>query len=129
MAGKRQRFLADAFHQAAVADQHIGVVIDQLVAEMGVHDALGEREADRIAKALAKRTGGGLDARGMAIFGMPGGFRAYLTETLQLVEGHVLVAGEIEQRIEQHRAMAGRQDEAIAVRPVRAFRVEFHEAW
>ena len=31
----------------------------------------------------------------------------------------VRIAGEIEQRIEQHRAVAGRQDEAVAVGPVR----------
>ena len=46
MAGERDRLLADAFHQAAVAAQHLGVVIDEIVAERGVHDALGERHAD-----------------------------------------------------------------------------------
>ena len=38
-----------------------------------------------------------------------------------------LVAGEIEQRVEQHRAVAGRQHEAVAVRPVRVGGVEFQE--
>ena len=33
MPGKRDRLLADAFHQAAVAGQHIGVVVDEVVAE------------------------------------------------------------------------------------------------
>jgi hypothetical protein len=33
MAGQRDGFLADAFHQAAVAGEHIGVVVDQPVAE------------------------------------------------------------------------------------------------
>ena len=112
----------DAFHQAAVAGQHIGVVVDEVVAEGGVHDALGDREADRIAEALAERAGRGLDAGGMAVFGMAGGLGAELAEVLDLVDGHVLVAEEIEQRIEQHRAVAGRQDEAVAVGPVRVVR-------
>ena len=122
MAGKRDGFLGNAFHQAAVAGQHIGVVVDEVVAEGGVHDALAEREADRIGEALAERAGRRLDAGGMAVFGMAGGLRAQLAEMLDLVDGHVLVAGQIEQRIEQHRAVAGRQDEAVAVGPVRGLR-------
>ena len=62
MAGQRDRFLADAFHQAAVAADHIGVVIDDVVAEAGASMALGERHADRLAEALAERAGRGLDA-------------------------------------------------------------------
>jgi hypothetical protein len=50
---------------------------------------------------------------------MAGRQRAELAEALDLVERHVGVAGEMQQRIEQHRAVAGRQHEAVAVRPVR----------
>ena len=99
--------------------EHIGVVVDEVVAEGGVHDALAEREADRIGEALAERAGRRLDAGGMAVFGMAGGLGAELAEMLDLVDRHVLVAGQIEQRVEQHRAVAGRQDEAVAVGPVR----------
>ena len=53
------------FHQAAVAHEDVGVVVDQIVAELGVQDALGERHADRVGDALAERAGGGLDAVGM----------------------------------------------------------------
>ena len=53
---------------------------------------------------------------------------AELAEMLDLIDRHVLVAGEVEERIEQHRAVAGRQDEAVAVGPVRVFRIEFQEA-
>ena len=76
----------NAFHQAAVAGQHIGVVVDQVIAEGGVHDALGERHADAVGEALAERPGGRLDAGGMAIFGMAGGARAELAEMLDLVD-------------------------------------------
>ena len=43
MSGKGNRFLADAFHQATVAHQAIGFVVDQIIAELGVQHALGQR--------------------------------------------------------------------------------------
>ena len=103
-------------------------MVDEVVAERGVHDALAEREADRIGEALAERAGGGLDARGVTVFGMTGGLGAKLAEMLDLVDVDVFVAGQVEQGIKQHRAVAGRQDEAVAVGPVRIFRIVFQEA-
>ena len=44
-----------------------------------------------------------------------------------LVDRHVGRAGEEEERVEQHRAVAGRQDQAIAVRPFRVGGVELQE--
>ena len=38
-----------------------------------------------------------------------------------------LVAGEIEQGVDQHRAVARRQHEAVAIRPFRIGRIEFQE--
>ena len=52
---------------------HIGVVVDQIVAEAGVQDALGHRHADGVGDALAERAGGGLDAGGVAVFRVAGG--------------------------------------------------------
>ena len=63
MAGERDRLLADAFHQVAVGGEHVGRVIDDVVAELGREMPLGDRHADGIAEALAERAGGGLDAR------------------------------------------------------------------
>ena len=63
MAGKPDRLVVDAFHQAAVAGDHPGAVVDQIVAEDGVEVPLGDRHADRHRQALAERPGGGLDAR------------------------------------------------------------------
>src|SRR3546814_1654624 len=37
------------------------------------------------------------------------------------------IAGQIQQGVQQHRAMAGRQHEAVAVGPGRVLRVEFQE--
>ena len=118
VAGERDRLLGNAFHQAAVAAQHVSVVVDEVVAEGGVHDALAEREADAVGKALAERPGGRLDAGRMAIFRVTGRARAELAETLDLIDVDIGVAGQIEQRIEQHRSVAGRQDETVAIRPM-----------
>ena len=73
VAGKRDGFLADAFHEAAVADDRIGVVILQVGTEFVSQLAFGNRHADGIGNALAERAGGGLDAGGMAIFRVAGG--------------------------------------------------------
>ena len=62
MAGERDRFLADAFHQVAVGGEHISGVIDEIAAEHRGEVALGDRHADRIGEALAERPGGGFDA-------------------------------------------------------------------
>ena len=124
MPGERQRLVADPLHQAAVAAEHIGVVIDEVVAELGGEQALGERHADRIGDALAERPGRHLDAGREAALGMAGGAAAELAEMLQLVERHVGIAGQMQQPVEQHRAVPVRQHEAVAVGPVGRRRVE-----
>ena len=126
MAGQRNRLVADAFHQAAVAGDDVGVVVDDVVAEPRVQQTLRQRHADGVGEALAERTGRRLDAGGVPVLGMAGRLGAELAEALQLIHFHARIAGEIEQRIEQHRAVAGRQHEAVAVRPVGIGGVEAH---
>ena len=128
MPGERDGFLADAFHQVAVGGEHVSLVIDHVGAELGGEMPLGDRHADRVGEPLPERAGGGLDAGRMAVFGMAGGDRAELAEALDLVERHRRIAGEIEQRVDQHRAVAGREHEAVAVGPGRIGRIEFQEA-
>ena len=65
VAGERGRLVADALHEAAVAGDDEGVVVDQVVAELGAQAALGDRHADRVGETLAERAGGDLDARGV----------------------------------------------------------------
>ena len=48
-----------------------------------------------------------------------------MTELFNIVHGQA-VAVEMEQRIQQHRAVARRQDEAVAVRPFRVLCVVVH---
>ena len=128
MTGERDRFLAQALHEAAVADNAIGAMVDDRIAMAAVEEPLGKRHADRIAESLGKRAGGGFDAGRMAMFRVARSPRVKLAEVLDLLELHLRIAGEIEQRVEQHRAVAGREHEAVAVRPIGMGRVELQEA-
>ena len=127
MTGQRGGLVADAFHQVAVAGDDIGGVIDQPGAETRGQQALAQGHADGGRDALAERPGGGLDAGGEAVFRMPRGAAAELAEIADLVDRHVGVAGQIEQRIKQHRAVPGGQDEAVAVGPVGRRGIELEE--
>ena len=127
MASQRNGLLADAFHQVAVGGEHEGRVIDDVLAELCGEVALGDCHPDRGGDALAERTGRRLDARRDEIFRMPRCQRADLTEALELVEGHCLVADEMQQRVDQHRAVTGGQHEAVAVGPGGIGRIEFQE--
>ena len=91
---------------------------------MGVHDPLAHGHADSRRQALPQRAGGGLDARRMTEFGVTRGFRAQLAEILQLVETQRVNTDQMQDRIEQHGAMARRQHEAVAVRPVGVLGIE-----
>jgi hypothetical protein len=82
-AGQRAGFVRDAFHQAAVAEEDVGVVIDDGVAgavELGGQHLLGQRHADGVGDALAERAGGGLDAGGVAVFRVARGLAVQLAE-------------------------------------------------
>ena len=127
VAGKADRLVADAFHQVAVGGQHIGVVIDDLVAETGGLQAFGQRHADRRRDALAERACRGFDTRRMTVFRMAGGDAPKLPEISNLLDRHVFIAEQIVDGVEQHRAVARRQHEAVAVGPVRRARVDFQE--
>ena len=70
MAGEIDRLMADAFHQAAVASDDIGAMVDELVAETRRLQPLRHGEADGGGEALAERAGRRLDADRMAVFGM-----------------------------------------------------------
>ena len=128
MAGQRGGFVADPLHQVAVRGNRVGPVIDRRVAEAGGQHAFGERHADRRGDALAERAGRRLDPRRVAVFRVAGGAAAELAEPADLIHRHVGIAGQVEERIEQHRAVAGGQDEAVAVGPARRGRVEFQIA-
>ena len=123
--GERAGLVRHALHQAAVADEHERAVIDDRVAlavEARGQELLGERHADRVGEALAERARRGLDAGREPHLGVSRRLRVQLAEALQFADRQV-VAGQVQQCVEQHRAVAVRQHEAVAVRPRRIARV------
>ncbi|MNX84449.1 hypothetical protein D3C86_1162460 [compost metagenome] len=125
--GQGDGFLRHAFHQAAVAGDDPGAVVDQIRTEAGGQVALSQGETDRVGDALTQGAGGRLDAGHVTVFRVAGGLGAPLAEVFQLFAGRVLVAGQVQQAVDQHRAVARRQDEAVAVGPVGAAGVELQE--
>ena len=108
VAGEGRRLGGDPFHQVAVGDEREGAVVDDLVpgpVEARGERALGHRHADGVGGALPERTGRGLDARRQQRLGMARRAAAPLPERLQVVERQV-VAGQVQQRVEQHAAVA-----------------------
>ena len=124
MAGERDHLLTEAFLQATVANEGPGAVVDQAGAEARIQIGLGYRHAEGVGNALAERTRGDLDAAGGLELGVTGAMRAQLAEGLDLFEADLVVAGEVQQRVQQHRAMAVRQHEAVTVGPGGIGRVE-----
>jgi hypothetical protein len=119
--GQGHCFVADAFHQATVAQKHVGAVVHHLVTvpvELGGQQLLGQRHAHRVGDALPQRAGGGLHTRCDAHFRMASGFAVQFAEVFQLVHRQ-LVAGEMQQRVNQHRSVAVAQHKTVAVGPGR----------
>ena len=127
MTGQRDRLVAEPFHQAPIADHHVGIMVDTFVAKAAIQQALRQRHANSRGDSLPQRTCRRFDAWRMSVFGMPGRLRAPLPEGPELVERHAPMTRQIQQRIQQHRAVTGRQNEPIPVRPCRVGRVEFEE--
>ncbi len=124
-AGQRAGFVRDALHQAAVAEEHVSVVVDDFVpglVERGREQLLGERHADGIGETLAERARRGLDAEVPVDFRVARRVRAELPETRQVIDGE-RITREVQQRIEQHRAVPVRQHETVAIGPCGVARV------
>ncbi len=128
VAGERRRLVGDALHEVAVAGEHVRAVVHDLVprpVEPCSEVALGDRHAHAHREALAERAGRGLDARRVAVLRVAGGAAPPLPELLQIVERQV-VAGEVQQAVEERRAVAGGKHEAVTVGPARVRRIVLH---
>ena len=90
MAGERGRLVADAFHQAAVAGEDVGVVVDDAGAEARL---AARRSASAMPTALASPCPSGpvvVSTPGVWPYsGWPGVARAELAEALELVDRQV----------------------------------------
>ena len=143
VAGERCRLGADAFHQAAVAADGVDVVVEHLEAWFVVaigEPPLGDGHADAGRDALAQRAGSRLHTRDQSVLRMPGSLASKLTEVADVVERdrrlaeplvvriHGSRSREVQHRPQQHRGMAIRQHEAIAIGPDRILGIEVHDA-
>jgi hypothetical protein len=129
MTGEGGGLGGDSLHQVAVGDDAVDVVIDDVESrsvEGGGEESLGDGHADAVGEALPEGPSGDINARGVQTFGMTRGLGAKLAEVFQLVEGQI-VAGDVEEAVEQGRTVAGRENEAIAIRPFWFLRIESHE--
>ena len=128
VAGKRDGFLGDTFLEAAVAVQGDDVVVDDRVigrVEAGGSTFSGERVSDGIADSLAERAGGGLHARGFMKLRVAGSDRVQLAEIFHIVPGN-RVSREVQPAVEEHRTVAGGENEAVTVQPFRRIRAIAH---
>ena len=100
-------------------------MVDDLVVRPVValgEEPLGDREADAVREPLAERPGRHLDPGGVVQLRVTGRQRLPLAEPLQLLE-RVVVAGEMQRAVLEDARVPGREDEAVAVRPLRIRRV------
>jgi len=105
VAGETGGLMRDAFLEIAVRDDGIDAMVghgEVRGVERGGVKFLRDGEADRIARALAERSSGDFDALGFVALRMAGSEAAPLAEILELVERHLLEAGEMQERINQH---------------------------
>src|ERR1051326_5794669 len=82
----------------------------------------GDGHSHSVAKSLTERASGSLYAWSQAALGMTGRETTPLTELLDLLEGQI-IAREIQQAVQQHRPVTGRQDESVTIKPLRIDRV------
>ena len=118
--------MADALHEAAVAADDEGVVVDELGTEAGPKPTFGDAHAHAVAKpwpsgpVVTSTPGGQVD------LGMARRPAAPLPELPDVVEGEP-VAGEVEHRVQQDGGVSVGEDEAVTVGPVRVDRVVAHD--
>src|SRR3546814_20905475 len=78
---------------------------------------LGKRHAHRGRQPLPQRPGGGFHPRQFEIIRMPGTRTAELPEAADFIDRQMRITREMQRRIDEHRTVARRQDESVAVGP------------
>ena len=118
-------FLGNAFHHAAITHENVGVVVDNVMAwtvELRAHDFFGQGEAHSVGQTLTQRASSGFNARRVAQLRVARGTAVQLTEVFQVFDRQV-IAGQVQQRVNQHRTVAVGQHEAVTVSECRVARV------
>ena len=118
--------MRDSLHHATVAQEYIGVMVDDLMSravEGSGEGALRHGHAHRVANALAERTGGRLDAKMHFALRMARRLSAPLPEILQLLHRQ-RIPGQVKHRVQQHRGVAVGKHESITIHPGRIGGIE-----
>ena len=127
--GERAGFVGDALHQATVAHEHPGAVVNDVV-DVAVkaprQHLFCQGHANRVGDTLAQWAGGRLHAGGFRAFRVPGRLRVQLAEIPDLRHGQIVTA-EMQDGIQQHGRVAVGQHEAIPVPPIGVGRVVLQE--
>jgi hypothetical protein len=123
---ERSGLVADAFHEVAVAADPEDVVVAQIGAEARAEVLLGDGHPDRVPEPLPERARRDLDAPGVPLLRVTRRLRAPLPELAEILELET-EPGEVQHRVEEHRRVPGREDEAVAVRPVAVGGVVRHD--
>ena len=113
------RFGGDAFHHVAVGHNRIRKMIDNrmfgtIVARGKIR--FGNRHADAIRKTLTERTRRHIHTRRESVFGMPGRERIPLTKIFDFLQRQIITR-QMQQGIQQHRAMSTGQNKTVTVKP------------
>ena len=128
-AGDRRRLVRDAFHQVAVGRRcsRRGGRRSRRTAGCSARRGTARRspKPTPFAKPWPSGPGRHLDARRVMHLRMARRLRLPLPEALQLLEREV-VAGEVQRRVLEDARVAGAEDEAVAVGPLRVRRVVVH---
>jgi hypothetical protein len=125
--GQRGGLVAEAFRQVAVGADGEDAVIAHVGPEPGPQVRLGDGHAHAVGEALAERARGHLDAGRMAVLGVARCPGPPLPEVLDVVEAQA-VPRQVQGGVEQHRGVAGGEDEPVSVGPVGRGGVVTHDA-
>ena len=120
MTGQRARLGSDTLLQTAIAEEDVGLVVNQVEAVLvvhGTHVGLANGQTDRVGDTLAQGTRGDFNTVRDAHLGVTRGDRVNLPKVLQVVHRH-LVAGQVEHNVLQRTGVAVGKDETVTVDPL-----------
>ena len=124
MPRQRRRLVGDALHEVAVRADAVRVVVDDRVlvgVELVGQHPLRERHAHAVGEPLSEGAGRGLHAGRHPKLRMSRRLAAPLPKVLNLLQGQV-VPRQVQETVEQHRRVPGREHESVPIRPLRKLR-------
>ena len=107
MTGKANCLVVDTFHQASVACDHPGFMVDEFVTEHGVQMPLGNCHTNGHRQTLPQRTGRGFNTFEFKIFRVARTWAVQLAEIADVIHRRLCIAGQVQGGVGQHGTMSG----------------------